>query len=158
MNLTYDISVLSELSALNIISVEPPVLGYNTLKKQLVYSFIGRNNLNREILIEMRIKNTDLYRLDDVNVYIPRGTISSILTGFVGVTASIGTSFSSPFTLFYNAPTITLSQPPSVSLPSPINYFPQISENTIFVMNVPAATQLNSSNLITTMLGAPANI
>jgi len=156
MNLTNDIFTIAELSGLNLKSVEPPVLGYNTLKRQLVYSFIGINNYGKEILIELRIRNNELYTLEDLNVYTPNGTVSSILTGFISLTASVGSSFSVPFSLFYNTPQITTPPPASIQIQQ--TYFQQATENSIFVLNTPVTIQTGYNNFITSLLSEPVEL
>jgi hypothetical protein len=71
--------------------VDRPVLTFDNLKKQLIYSFIGRTNDLKEYVVELRISVTELYRLERVIIYVPQELITlpdivlpSIITTTVG--------------------------------------------------------------------------
>lgn len=117
--LTNDILLLQQLSSLNLVSIERPVISYDSLKRQIVYSYIGKNSLSQEFLIETRIKRFDFYRLEEINVYSPQANLPPplIITSLGLVTASgsiAGTIVST------TTPSLESTPPPltSVSLPS----------------------------------------
>jgi hypothetical protein len=94
-NITNDSTLLAQLANFKFIEIDRPVISYDTLKKQVVYSFIGRNNLSQEHIIELRIKRTDIYSLERVCVFTPNGAAVPInITTPLTITAIAGTPFS----------------------------------------------------------------
>jgi len=88
---------ISELSSLNLQEVDRPVLSYDNLKKQLIYSFIGRTIEKKEYIIEIRIKISDLYRVEKIYVYEPQETVIApdIFAPLI-ITAIAGEEFNTP--------------------------------------------------------------
>jgi len=66
-----DATTLSNLSALNLITIDYPVLTYNPLIKQFVMIVVGRNNKNEKNIVELTINNLPRITLDGISVYIP---------------------------------------------------------------------------------------
>lgn len=75
-----EINTLNTLSSLQLIDIDPPVLTYNTLKKQFVLTILGKNSLSATNIIEIYINsNITSTNLDNVIVYQPQTTIFSNL-------------------------------------------------------------------------------
>ena len=88
---------ISELSALNFVEIDKPVLTYDTLSKQVVFTFIGRNSQSMEHVVEMRIKVTDVYNIERIYVYTPQDILSTPTVYMpISITAIAGEEFSLP--------------------------------------------------------------
>ena len=83
--LTEDTTTLQELSSLKLIEVEKPVISFDVLKKQYIYTFIGKNGNNDTFVVEMRIKKTDIYFLEDIKVY----TSTAFTTNASGISVPV---------------------------------------------------------------------
>ena len=95
--LTNSVERLAELTTLNIKEIDRPVLTYDSYKKQIVYTFVGRTIENKEYIIELRISVTDLYRLERVIVYTPQDVQEiPIIVGPIMLDAYAGEEFSIP--------------------------------------------------------------
>jgi hypothetical protein len=72
-----DTTLINELSTLSLVSITPPVLSYNTLRKEYLLTILGKNNNNKNVVIELTIKNLTVPYLENVVVYepIPTGTL-----------------------------------------------------------------------------------
>jgi len=112
--LTNDFVLLQQLSSLNIVSIDRPVISFDSLKKQVIYAFVGRNSVQDEFIIEIRIKRFDLYRLEEINVYSPQPNLppALVLTN-LGSVALAGSTFSGSIVT-----TNTLPSPPLLPLPA----------------------------------------
>lgn len=66
-----DITTINELSSLNLISITPPVLSYNTLRKEYLLTILGKNNIDRNAIIEISIKNLTVPYIEKVTIYNP---------------------------------------------------------------------------------------
>lgn len=64
-----DITNIKSLSSLNLISIEPPTLSHNALKKEYLLTIFGKNNINKNTIIEMSIKDVPTKILNDITVY-----------------------------------------------------------------------------------------
>jgi hypothetical protein len=69
--LSEDITTTRQLSSLNIVSVEPPVLSHNSLKKEYLLTILGKNTANRNVVIEFKIKDLTIPFLENITVYEP---------------------------------------------------------------------------------------
>jgi len=67
--LTEDITSINSLSSLGLIEAQSPTLSYNTLKKEYTASILGKNNQNKNTLIEFKIINLPTPALDTITVY-----------------------------------------------------------------------------------------
>jgi hypothetical protein len=101
--LTNNSTLISELSTLGFVEIDKPILTYDTLSKQVVFTFIGRNYLtsssyqNKEYIIEIRLKVTDVYSIDRVYVYAAQDTQSTPIVYMpISITAIAGEEFSLP--------------------------------------------------------------
>jgi hypothetical protein len=95
--LTDSVTRIAELETLNLIEIDRPVLSFDTQKKQLIYTFIGRTLENKEYIIELRISVTDLYRLERIIVYTPQEKAQlPIIIGPLSITTFAGDEFSMP--------------------------------------------------------------
>lgn len=95
--LTDSVTRIAELETLNLIEIDRPVLSFDTQKKQLIYTFIGRTLENKEYIIELRISITDLYRLERIIVYTPQEKAQlPIIIGPLSITTFAGDEFSMP--------------------------------------------------------------
>lgn len=65
------ISTISELSGLNIVSIDPPVLSHNTLRKEYLLTILGKNSSNKSVVIEITIKDLSQLTIKEVIVYTP---------------------------------------------------------------------------------------
>lgn len=147
-NLTDNLTLLNQLSALKFIEVDAPVLSYDILKRQLVYTFIGRNSLSQEHVVEIKIKRTDLFRIESVNVFTPSGSVMPFnITTPLTVTAVAGT----PFSLTIGGNTET---PPSLQVVTPPSYVPILNakQTTSFLLNFPGTASLYDTNHHTTFI------
>lgn len=66
-----DINTVQSLSSLNLVTIEPPVLSYNNLRKEYLLTLLGKNIGNKNVIIEFKIKNLIPVILDTVTVYNP---------------------------------------------------------------------------------------
>lgn len=66
-----DILSINSLSSLNLVSIEPPILSHNTLKKEFLLSILAKNNDNDNIIIELKISDLPVRTLSDITVYTP---------------------------------------------------------------------------------------
>lgn len=147
--LTDNSTLLDQLSVLNFIEVDTPVLSYDYLKRQLVYTFIGRNSISQEYVVEIKIKRTDLFRIESVNVFTPTGAVMPFnITTPLTVTAVAGT----PFSLTIGGATET---PPAAQqvVTAPI-YTPilNVQQTTSFLLNFPGTVSIYSTNSYTTFI------
>lgn len=95
--LTEDATTLLQLTGLNLVEVDRPILTYDKIKKQIIFTFIGRNSSNKNFVIEMSIKSTDLYRAEKINVYTPQQTVTQpMLLAPLSITAIAGEEFVLP--------------------------------------------------------------
>ena len=101
--LTNNSTLISELSTLGFVEIDKPILTYDTLSKQVVFTFIGRNYLtsssyqNKEYIIEIRLKVTDVYSIDRVYVYAAQDVQSTPVVYMpLSITAIAGEEFSLP--------------------------------------------------------------
>jgi hypothetical protein len=148
--LTTDILLLQQLSGLHILDIDAPVLSYDSLKKQVVYAFTGRNSNLDEFLIEIRIKRLDLYRLEEINIYSPQPNIppplvltnlgvivaSNEINGTIIATNEIPSTPTIP-TIPTLPPQTTLTGTPGqtiFNLSTPVIFQPQNTPNTVFLL------------------------
>jgi len=96
-------TLISELSALGFVEIDKPVLTYDALSKQVVFTFIGRNYLtsssyqNMEHVVEIRLKVTDVYSVDKVYIYTSQEVQSTPLVYMpISITALAGEEFCLP--------------------------------------------------------------
>jgi len=95
--LTDSMESIIELEPLKLVEIDRPVLSFDTQKKQLIYTFIGRTQENKEYIIELRVSVTDLYRLEKIVVYIPQEKAElPIIIGPLSITTFAGEEFSMP--------------------------------------------------------------
>lgn len=66
-----DISCVVSLSNLNLVSIDPPVLSHNSLKKEYLLTVLGKNNSNDNIIIEFKINDLPISTLSNITVYTP---------------------------------------------------------------------------------------
>lgn len=69
---------INELSSLQLQTIDPPVLTYNSSKKQFLFTILGNNNNNKNNIIEFYIKNTPVPNLKDIIVYGPTTVYSNL--------------------------------------------------------------------------------
>jgi hypothetical protein len=148
--LTNDILLLQQLSVLNLVSIDAPVLSYDPLKKQIIYTFVGRNSIFEEYVIELRIKRFDYCQLEGINVYSPQANLPQpvVLTELGGI-AIAGASFEGTIitTLESSVPPPPVLIPPiatptvstllgltTFNLSLPPNVIPQNIPNTTFLL------------------------
>lgn len=147
-NITNDSALLTQLANFKFIEVDRPVISYDTLKKQVVYSFIGRNNLSQEHIIELRIKRTDIYSLERACVFMPNGAAVPInITTPLIISAIAG----APFSLTVAGTTESPEENPVAQLPvytSILNRQPR----TTFLLNSYNAPYLYSNNAYTGLI------
>lgn len=66
-----DKSSINSLSSLNIVSLDPPTLSYSSIKKEYLLTILGKNNSNRNIIVEIGIKNLPTLTISTITVYNP---------------------------------------------------------------------------------------
>jgi hypothetical protein len=147
-NITNDSAILAQLANFKFIEVDRPVVSYDTLKKQVVYSFIGRNNLSQEHIIELRIKRTDIYSLERVCVFTPNGAVVPInITTPLTITAIAGT----PFSLTVAGVTESPETSEEVLIPTYTSILPR-QPRTSFLLNSYNTPYLYSNNSYTGLI------
>jgi hypothetical protein len=87
-----DITTINSLTGLNIQTIESPVLSYNTLKKEFLLTILGRNNLQKDNIVEFSILNLPDTSLNNVTVYTSTETVYNGLPPFIPDTLSIYTT------------------------------------------------------------------
>ena len=70
-----DIDLINELSKQNIISIDSPVLSYNDLKSEYLFTIHGTNIDYKDVLIEIKIKDLPVKVIDTINVYTPNTAV-----------------------------------------------------------------------------------
>lgn len=68
---TTDSTTINELTSLNLQSIDPPTLTYNSTTKEYLFSVLGKNSKNKNVLIEFKIKNLSQVYLEEVVIYEP---------------------------------------------------------------------------------------
>lgn len=97
--LTDSIEKLSELTNLELIEIDRPVLTFDVHKKQLIYSFVARAVEDREYIIELRINITEMYRLERVLVYASQEKVEKpVIVLPTSITVFAGEEFDIPIT------------------------------------------------------------
>jgi len=69
-----DTLLLNELSSLQLQSIDPPVLTYNSLIKKFTFTILGQNTSKKDHIIELTINNLANLTLDNIVVYKPETT------------------------------------------------------------------------------------
>lgn len=69
-----DITSINTLSSLNLISIEPPVLSHNFLRKEYLLTVHGKNNSNDNVIIEFKVNDLPICNLNNITVYTPTPT------------------------------------------------------------------------------------
>ena len=72
-----DISLINELVHQNIVNIDPPVLSYNDLKGEYLFTIHGTDISNKDVLIEIKIKDLPIKVIDTINVYTPNTNINT---------------------------------------------------------------------------------
>ena len=148
INITNDSALLAQLTNLNFIEVDRPVVSYDTLKKQIIYTFIGRNNLSQEYIVELRIKRTDIYSLERACVFTPAGvTVPISITTPLIISAIAGT----PFSLTVAGITETPTESQEVQIPTYISILPQHPRIT-FLLAPYNSSSLYNNNTYTSLI------
>ncbi len=70
-----DIVTINTLSSLNLISIDPPVLSHNSLKKEYLLTVLGKNSSNSSTIVEFKINDLPICTLSNITVYTPTPTI-----------------------------------------------------------------------------------
>ena len=68
---TEDFSSIASLSSLNLISIEPPVLSHNSLKREYLLTILGKNTDINNVIIELKINDLPICSLNNITVYTP---------------------------------------------------------------------------------------
>jgi hypothetical protein len=66
-----DIISIQSLSSLNIVSIDFPTLSHNTLKKEYLLTLLGKDNNDKNVVIEFKIKDLSVKTIDTLTVYAP---------------------------------------------------------------------------------------
>ena len=66
-----DITSIQTLSSLNIVSIDSPTLSHNSLKKEYLLTLLGKNNNDKNVVIEFKIKDLSVKTIDTLTVYAP---------------------------------------------------------------------------------------
>lgn len=66
-----DLVTVSKLSGLNLTYIDAPVLSHNTLKREYLLAILGKDNQNRDTIVELKIKDLPVVILDSITVYSP---------------------------------------------------------------------------------------
>jgi len=66
-----DVATINQLSSLEINFIEPPVLSYNSLRKEYLFTLLCKNKINKTILIEFVIKDLPTLFLKNITVHEP---------------------------------------------------------------------------------------
>lgn len=69
-----DITTISELTGLNLTYIDTPVLSHNSLKREYLLVILGKDNSNKDTIIEFKIKDLPVVALDNITVYKPSTT------------------------------------------------------------------------------------
>jgi hypothetical protein len=67
--------IVNSLSSLKLQTIDSPVLAYNSLNKEFVMSVLGKDDTNKDNLVEFTIANLPDSYLKNINVYTPSKTI-----------------------------------------------------------------------------------
>lgn len=71
-----EIASINSLTALNLVSTDPPTLSHNSLRKEYLLTLLGKNTDSKDVLIEFKIKDLTQKYLNDIIVYVePRDEI-----------------------------------------------------------------------------------
>jgi hypothetical protein len=73
-----DILSIASLTSLNLQEIGRPLLSYNSLKREYLFTLLGKNEENRDTIIEFNITNVNPPSLKSINVYTPNpiGTLT----------------------------------------------------------------------------------
>ena len=69
--LAQDITSINSLSSLNIISIDPPTLSHNAFKREYLLTLFGTTNTQKNIIIEIPIKDLNTKEAKSIIVYSP---------------------------------------------------------------------------------------
>jgi len=78
-----DVTTISELTDLNITYIDSPVLSHNALKKEYLLAILGKNSDNKDVIVELKIKDLPVVILDSVTVYTPNTVTATTYPPFV---------------------------------------------------------------------------
>jgi len=73
-----DINSLNALSELNLVTIDPPTLSHNSLKKEYLLTILGKNATNGNVIIEIIIKDLPVKSLKSITVYKPVETTTLV--------------------------------------------------------------------------------
>jgi hypothetical protein len=128
-----DILSIGALSSLNLTDFSRPTLSYNSLKREYLFTVLGKNQENRDTLIELDIKNVLPLTLNAITVYNPNP--SNTLTEPSYIKHSLKTSVHYPDTFTFQC---SAENDPiryeAVDLPSWLN----LTSNGLFTGTPPA--------------------
>lgn len=66
-----DKETLQKLADLNLVYIDPPTLSHNSLKKEYLLVILGKDETNKDVIIELKIKDLPVVVLDEITVYTP---------------------------------------------------------------------------------------
>lgn len=69
-----DITAIASLSGLNLSSINSPVLSHNDLKREYLFAILGKDNGNKDVIVEITVKDLPVAVIDTVTVYAPSKT------------------------------------------------------------------------------------
>lgn len=69
-----DITTISSLTSLSLTYIDSPVLSHNALKREYLLVILGKDNSNKDTIIELKIKDLPVVTLDGITVYTPNLT------------------------------------------------------------------------------------
>lgn len=110
-----DTYTVNSLSSLNLISIQEPILSYNSLKQEFLLTLTGKNNANETNIVEFIITNTSTNNLKEVNVYQPEKAIENIypptIQQTLTATITAGNMFSYQVTATNNPLSFVITEP-----------------------------------------------
>jgi len=128
-----DALTLNELSGLQLQSIDPPVLTYNSLTKNFIFTILGQNAQGKDNIVELTIHNLATLNLTDVVVYKPETTalvqLPPVITHSLTIPATANRTRTFQLSAQNNP---TLYELPATVLTSKINY--EINNSGLFTI------------------------
>lgn len=133
-----DVAAISGLNAaLNLVTVDPPVLSYNELTSNYLLAILTKDNNGNDNLVEIVINNTKPLTIETITVYNSNNTLTIVDPPFItqNLTTTLSATTSGTYTVTPNTSAIFTS----LTLPSWVTLQQNPGSNTgIFTYTAPA--------------------
>lgn len=132
-----DITTIQSLSTLSLSTINDPILSHSSLKREYLYIITGKDNNNKDLIIEFTIKDLPKLELNSINIYTSLS--SSVVLDPPAILHPLSVTLSTTDTLSFqcsaNSIAVTFA---GVSLPSWVS----LTETGLF-QGVPPTTSSN---------------